>query len=104
MKICAPQLGISPTSNLGGAVYDRELLKGLAALGVRVEIPLPQGEDYAPTDGWQIYPTAHCWRYTYEYNWLFLQRVVKLWRQPGFDLQHCKQREAPHHAYRHSLF
>ena len=32
LRLCSPQLGVSPTSNLGGAVYDREILKGLAQL------------------------------------------------------------------------
>lgn len=86
MRLCAPQLGIAPGSNLGGAVYDREVLKELARVGVAVDIPLPQGEAYAAMTGWQIYPTARCWRYTYEYNWLFLPTILNLWRQQRFDL------------------
>lgn len=86
LRICAPQLGIAPGSNLGGAVYDRELLKGLAQIGATVEIPLPQGEAYAAMTGWQIHRTAACRRYTYEYNWLFLPTVLKLWRAQKFDL------------------
>lgn len=86
MRICAPQLGIAPDSNLGGAVYDREVLKGLAQMGATVDIPLPAGETYAPMAGWQIYRTARCWRYTYEYNWRFLPTVWQLWRQHNFDL------------------
>ncbi|MBX3011959.1 MAG: glycosyltransferase family 4 protein [Caldilineaceae bacterium] len=86
MRICAPQLSIAPGSNLGGAVYDREVLKGLAQLGVTVEIPLPQGEEVAAIGGWQIHRTPPCWRYTYEYNWLFLPRVFKLWQPHPFDL------------------
>lgn len=86
MRICAPQLGIAPGSNLGGAVYDREVLKGLAQVGATIDIPLPRGEAYAAMAGWQIYQTPSCWRYTYEYNWLFLPAVLKLWRQHKFDL------------------
>ena len=86
MRICAPQLGIAPGSNLGGAVYDREVLKGLAQVGATIDIPLPRREAYAAMAGWQIYQTPSCWRYTYEYNWLFLPTVLKLWRQHKFDL------------------
>ena len=27
LTVCSPQIGIDPESNLGGAVYDREILK-----------------------------------------------------------------------------
>ena len=86
LRLCAPQLGIAPGSNLGGAVYDRELLKGLAQIGATVDIPLPAGESYAAMPGWQIHRTAACRRYTYEYNWLFLPTVWRLWRAAKFDL------------------
>ncbi|MCE7982421.1 MAG: glycosyltransferase family 1 protein [Caldilinea sp. CFX5] len=86
LRLCAPQLGIAPGSNLGGAVYDREILKGLAQIGAIVDIPLPQGEAFAPMRGWQIHRAAACRRYTYEYNWLFLPTVLKLWRAGKVDL------------------
>lgn len=86
LRLCAPQLGIAPGSNLGGAVYDREILKGLAQIGATVDIALPAGERYAAMPGWQIHRTAACRRYTYEYNWLFLPTVLKLWRAGTFDL------------------
>jgi glycosyltransferase involved in cell wall biosynthesis len=86
MRICSPQLGISPHSNLGGTVYDREVLRGLAQLGATLEIPLPKHERHENVAGWHLYPTAKAMRYTYEYNWLFLPRLLKIWRNPGFDL------------------
>ena len=86
MKLCSPQFGISPLSNLGGAVHDREILKRLARLGVEIEIPLPKGELYEDVAGWHVYSTPRHIRYYYEYNWLFLPRLLKLWRRPGFDL------------------
>lgn len=46
MKICSPQLGLAPNSILGGEVYDREILKGLAKKGVKVEIILPADASY----------------------------------------------------------
>jgi spore coat protein SA len=42
MVICSPQLGLSPNSTLGGEVFDREILLGLAKKGVRIEIVMPR--------------------------------------------------------------
>jgi len=42
MRICSPQLGISPYAVLGGEVFDRELLTHLAARGVAVHVILPK--------------------------------------------------------------
>ena len=41
MRICSPQLGLAPNSVLGGEVFDREILLGLAKKGIKVEIILP---------------------------------------------------------------
>ncbi len=43
MNICSPQLGLSPKSSLGGEVFDREILLGLAKKGLKIEIILPKG-------------------------------------------------------------
>jgi D-inositol-3-phosphate glycosyltransferase len=42
MRICSPQLGLSPSATLGGEVYDREILTGLSRLGAEVQVLLPQ--------------------------------------------------------------
>jgi glycosyltransferase involved in cell wall biosynthesis len=87
MRICSPQLGISPLSRLGGEVFDREILKGMAKLGVQVQILLPENPlPVEAVSGWEIYRTTrHCWNY-YEYNWIFLRKLLGLARDPGFDL------------------
>lgn len=54
MKICSPQLGISPDSNLGGEVHDREMLKALADLGARVDIILPWGKKHENYKNWSF--------------------------------------------------
>ncbi len=46
MKICSPQLGISPTSKLGGEIYDHQTLKGFAKRGIKVFIYLPKNRNY----------------------------------------------------------
>jgi len=46
MRICSPQLGLNPNSILGGEVFDREILLGLAKQGIKVGIILPKGKPY----------------------------------------------------------
>ncbi|KKP92420.1 MAG: Glycosyl transferase group 1 [Parcubacteria group bacterium GW2011_GWA1_36_12] len=46
MRICSPQLGLNPNSILGGEVFDREILLGLARKGIKAEIILPKGKPY----------------------------------------------------------
>lgn len=43
MIVCSPQLGLSPNSILGGEVFDREILIGLAKKGIKVDIIIPKG-------------------------------------------------------------
>ena len=78
LTLCSPEIGIDPESNLGGAVYDREILKALAGLGVRVVVPLPRGEKHDAVANWEIVPTRrHRWKY-YEYNLIFRRAVARL--------------------------
>src|SRR3990167_4609723 len=46
MIICSPQLGIAPNSILGGEVFDRQILLGLARRGIKIEILLPKRKSY----------------------------------------------------------
>lgn len=55
MIICSPQLGISPDAILGGEVNDREVLKNLAQMGVKIDIILPLGKKHDKIDNWSIY-------------------------------------------------
>ena len=62
MKICAPQLGISPDSILGGEVFDREILLGLAKRKIKIEIILPKEKKHDKNiKNWKIIylPVAH---------------------------------------------
>jgi len=42
MKICSPQLGVSPISSLGGEIYDYQTLKGFTEKGIDVFVYLPK--------------------------------------------------------------
>ena len=46
MKICSPQLGLSPESNSGGEVYDREVITRLCQKQFKVYTLLPKGRSY----------------------------------------------------------
>lgn len=46
MIVLSPQLGLSQKSILGGEVFDREILLGLAKKGFQVEIILPNSKSY----------------------------------------------------------
>lgn len=46
IKICSPQLGISPISSLGGEIYDYQTLKGFALKGFKVLVYLPKNRNY----------------------------------------------------------
>jgi len=46
LKICSPQLGISPNSKLGGEIYDYQTLKGFTKKGSKVFIYLPKNRTY----------------------------------------------------------
>jgi len=62
LKICSPQLGLNPDSVLGGEVYDRQILLGLAKKGINVEIVLPKNLPHDQNvKNWKIthLPVAH---------------------------------------------
>lgn len=62
MRICSPQLGLAPNSILGGEVFDREILLGLARRGFEIEIILPKNKPYDKNvKNWQIthLPISH---------------------------------------------
>lgn len=54
MRICSPQLGVSPQSILGGEIYDRELLVEFGDSGHEIEIILPLGKQIPKAKNWKI--------------------------------------------------
>lgn len=87
MRICSPELGISPESNLGGEVHDREILKALANLGVKIDIILPFGKKYIPHKNFNVYflPTPFVWP-PYLFNLLILPYLFWIYWRHGFDV------------------
>jgi len=88
MKICSPHVGISPESNSGGEVYEREILKHMALLGASIEIILPRGKPYeAGIPNWNVTQLPVGRGYTwYGAPILFLPAINRVWKERGFDI------------------
>lgn len=88
MRICSPHVGISPESNLGGEVYEREILKHLALLGVQSEIILPRGKPYEKNiPNWRVHYTFFGRGYRwYTSNLVFPAYIKRVYDRVGFDV------------------
>src|SRR5213078_2228595 len=88
MRLCSPHCGIAPESGSGGEVYERELLRGLASLGVANHILLARGKPY-PRDvpRWTIHPVWPPKGLRWPITPLVFPRYIKrVWDGHGFDL------------------
>jgi glycosyltransferase involved in cell wall biosynthesis len=88
MRICTPHCGIAPESGSGGETYERELLKGLGAMGVTCHILLAAGKPHDQNvPNWRVHPVWPPKGLRWWVNPLVFPRYVKkLWDQEGFDL------------------
>lgn len=92
MKICSPQLGLSPKSVLGGEVFDREILLGLAGKGIKVEIILPKGKPHDKNvKNWRVtyLPIAHFPAFLG--NFLYLSSLFRIYSKNKFDVLRLHQ-------------
>lgn len=87
MRICSPQLGLSPRSILGGEIYDRQILKYLAKMGTDIEICLPVYKPHEKVSGWHIQriPVPFV-APPYLYNFLILPYLYSIYRKKPFDI------------------
>lgn len=87
IKICSPQLGLSPESDLGGEVYDREIIRGLADLGVKIIVILPKNKKYPPHKNLKVYqlPFPFIWP-AYLFNFLIIPYLFWLYKKEKFNL------------------
>jgi glycosyltransferase involved in cell wall biosynthesis len=87
VKICTPHCGIAPESGSGGEVYERELLRDLAGLGVEAHILLARGKPHDDVPGWTLHPVLPPkglrWPVT---PFVFPRYVKRVWDQERFDL------------------
>lgn len=87
MIICSPQLGISPESTLGGEVHDREMLKALANLGVRIEIILPLWKKHEIITNWNIHHLPIPFVYpSIIFNLLIIPYLFWIYHKTHFDV------------------
>jgi glycosyltransferase involved in cell wall biosynthesis len=88
MRICAPHCGIAPESGSGGEVYERELLKDLAGLGVECRILLARGKPHdRGVQGWTVHPVwppkGLRWWVT---PFVWPRAIKRAWEAQPFDL------------------
>jgi glycosyltransferase involved in cell wall biosynthesis len=87
MRVCSPQLGLSPEATLGGEVYDREILTRLADLGVQLEVILPAGLPCSQAANLRFtrVPLRRGYRW-FVSNWIFPWHIGQVYRRRPFDL------------------
>ncbi|MFQ6100771.1 MAG: glycosyltransferase family 4 protein [Anaerolineae bacterium] len=88
MIICSPHVSIAPESSSGGEVYEREVLKHLALLGVRVDLILPgRAPCWTDVPNWHVHrtrlPKGFRW---YISNLVFPPYIKRVYEQRPFDL------------------
>ncbi len=88
IKICSPQLGISPFSLLGGEVYDYQTLKGFTKKGIEVFVYLPKGKQFD-----RKLKSFHITYSTFShifpqiiYSFICLPYLFKLYKKERFDI------------------
>jgi glycosyltransferase involved in cell wall biosynthesis len=88
MRLCSPHCGIAPESGSGGEVYERELLKDLAALGAECHILLAVGKPHdRGVSGWTVHgvwpPKGLRWYVT---PFVWPRAIKRVWDTQPFDL------------------
>lgn len=91
MRICSPQLGLAPNSVLGGEVFDREILLGLAKKGIEIEIIIPKNKPHDKIPNWKInyFPISHF--PAFFYNFFILPYLIKIYLNKPFDILRIHQ-------------
>jgi len=85
--VCSPQLGLSPKTNLGGEVYDREIIEKLCNLGVRVVVILPFGKKYKHHKNLKVYflPIPIVWP-PFIFNFLIIPWLFYIYWKEKFNI------------------
>lgn len=86
MKICSPQLGLSPQSELGGEVHDFNVLSALAKRGHQIFVYLPKDRQYEVHKNLNITvaPIKHIPAITF--NLLVIPYLFKTYKKEKFDV------------------
>lgn len=83
MRILSPELGVSPQSNSGGEVYDREILAAYVRAGVEVDLILPKAKLYDTSVFTKRPMRVFLKRIAppYLFNFLILPALFRSWRK-----------------------
>lgn len=87
MRICSPQLGLSPSSTRGGEVYDHACLTRMAQAGAEIVVLLPAGLPEPQTPNLEIIrlPLRRGYRWQVS-NLYFVPLIGRAYRRKPFDL------------------
>lgn len=87
MIICSPQLGLSPQSNSGGEVYDREVINRLCHQGVKVLTLLPKNRLYLKNQNLSVqFAPVKSMYPPHIFNPFALDYLLKTYRREKFNL------------------
>ncbi len=86
MKICSPQLGLNPKSNLGGEIHDHFVIHNLAKRGHKIFVYLPKGRNYQKNPNIIIKraPIKHIPAFIF--NLLIIPYLFKAYKEEKFDI------------------
>ena len=85
--ICSPQLGLSPESNSGGEVYDREVINRLCQRGIKILALLPKNRPYRPQRNLSVeYAPIKSMVPPQVFSAFVLPYLIKTYRREKFDL------------------
>lgn len=88
LRVCSPVFGISPESNQGGEVYERETLRALGATGADVNVILRQGQPHPVGPGLRYteLPATAGPLGSAQTAWRMARAIGREHRMPGFDI------------------
>jgi glycosyltransferase involved in cell wall biosynthesis len=87
IKICSPQLGLSPISYLGGEVHDVQLINELCEKNVQCEVSLPKNRPYKKNSNLHVIflPITHIVP-PHIFNLLSLPYLFNTFKKEKFDI------------------
>jgi len=87
LKICSPQLGLSPYSTLGGEVYDVEVLSRMSKLGSKILVLLPKNRPYPNVNNLKVTHTflKHIFP-PYIYSIIMIPYLLLTYKREKFDV------------------
>jgi glycosyltransferase involved in cell wall biosynthesis len=86
IKICSPQLGISPISTLGGEIHDHFIIQNLASLGNTIYVYLPKNRKYKKNKNIVVSfaPVKHIPAFLF--NFLIIPYLFLTYKREKFDI------------------